>query len=181
MGGDVEQRLREWGAYYGQRERPEVSRSERTRHMLAGVQVATGRRAKRDTVKRSGYTRRLIMGRAAGIGHAIAMAFVDPVPCKETRSSGYQPERPVPMEAQAVEAAVKALEAANLLRGLCLRASYCVNGDRNAKADWVTVQFRQAKHDARAITVGTLKHETALARAWVEGRLGYQAAVPQPA
>jgi hypothetical protein len=173
----VDRLLKAWGTFYRQGAHPPVPRSERTRHALAAMQVAPGRKVRRvKLAPRDGYTRRLIMGRAAGLGHAIPMAFVDPVPCKETRSSGYQPERPVPGEVQHVEATVKALERVDLLRGLCLRAHYCVEGDREEKALWVTDEFRKAKHDAARVTVNVLKNEAAFGRAWVEGRLSLAAA-----
>lgn len=186
----LEALLKGWGLYYAVAPRREASdyvpRSERTvAHPIAQArQFSQGRKVKHATRKlvgRDGCSRLLIMGRAAGLktaaGHTapISADFVDPVRCKETNSGGFGSfeSRPVPAELQRVEREVKALESlpGMMVRAMCLRAAYCVQGDSEGKAAWVTDEFRKASPHADPVKLNVYRNELAFAKVWIHARL----------
>ncbi|MEO7938719.1 MAG: hypothetical protein ABIR55_08855 [Burkholderiaceae bacterium] len=185
MGDDIETLLKSWGLYYGERPRPE--RSSRTvEHTLARAmtfaECKPGKavnHATRQLVGRDGTARRRIMGKAAGLGTLerpglVPMCFVDPVPVPSGSGGGgsdRSSERPVPKALQIVEVEVKALEQIHLVRALCLRAHYCVEGDRDARCEWVTTEVRKFSRHAKRVELTQFKNEVAFAKVWMQARL----------
>lgn len=181
---DLELLLRQWGHYYGEPLRDRPRRVPATVMQRARA-FAPGKADKRQAKGRSGMARALLMGAAAGLRTAngkvipLSFEFFDPVPSpKEHNSPGNsstsvlnKPGRGAPPEAQRVNREVNELEAVDLLRGLCLRAQYCIEGDRSTRARWVTDEFRKASHYAKAITEIKFKNEVQFAKVWMQARL----------
>lgn len=153
--GQLDELLIEWGHWYGDRARPAVDAdgyaiaepSYMHAHPLArAMEFAPGRKADRDTLSRGGRERRERMAAHAGIVGALAVAYVDPVPCRETRPDLRTPRYvtapdPVPRDVKRIEAIVRDLVLREPAWGYALRARYCQRGDAAEKAAWLTVQL----------------------------------------
>lgn len=159
---DLDKLLVEWGCWYGIRDRPTVDgwdegaayyQAAASAHPIArAMEYAPGRKADRLTLARAGQGRRRAMAAAAGQQGILAEAWVDPVPCRETRPDLRTPRYPtapdpVPKDVQAVERAVVALVFSEPEWGYALRARYCQRGDAESKAAWV------AERIGRGVTV----------------------------
>lgn len=171
--GELETLLMAWGRWYG--ERPghddEGERPAATVHPLAvAMQHAPKTRAEAIRMKvnmdRGGIARRKRMAEAAGVrGMTIVPAhFVDPVRGSNSRS-GAKPPRPVPVEIQRVNRAVLNLQAADPMRGLCLRVHYCAFGTLEERADEAARRhgepigvrtYRSAVRDAKLLLLGMM-------------------------
>lgn len=178
MDTDIDTLLKAWGRLYQERPRIEYGeRRQRPEHPIArSMEFAPGKKVKRSTVAlgRDGRGRRRIMAAAVGLKGltVVPMAYVDPVPCKETRSNTYGiHSRPVPKEIQRVEQAVKELEQVDYLRALCLRINYCREGRHDEKAKQATDQIREVNRDHKAVTVSDFRDELMYGRIWLHGRL----------
>lgn len=175
---ELETLLRAWGRVFG--ERPPVDEEDDSRrapavHALArGMEMAPGRRhaviRQRTTLHRGGIARRTLMAQAAGaetVGIRIVPAsYVDPVPCKETRS--YRSESrdwPVPPELARVERAALDLMAFDDFRGRCLRVNYCTRGSHEDKVLRLGVSL------GRDVKLKSYRDAIAAARIWMHARL----------
>lgn len=160
--------LRAWGRYYGERpERDEDAPSRPTHPLARGMEFAPGKRAVL-TLGRGGQSRRRFLGQVAGLAGIMPAAFVDPVPCKETRPAVFgagETSRPVPVELQRVNRAALDLLAVDRKAGLVLRVHYCRRGTLDEKPGWVS--------DLLGATVGLRVYREALAQArgYMQGRL----------
>jgi hypothetical protein len=175
MADDIDSLLKGWGLYYGERTRVRYSGSREPPdvHPLARARAfAPGKKDKRQAQHRAGYDRRRYMAAALEFLHIVPGGFVDPVPCKETHSFRLVTEQPVPPVLVRVEQAAKDLEGIDLLRALCLRARYCVEGTDADRALWATLELRKSSHYAQDISAATMRAEAAFARAWMAGKLG---------
>jgi hypothetical protein len=171
---DLEALLRAWGQEYGTAP-PAVSQCERrvsaSHPIAASMEFAPGKRAtikQRTTMDRGGHSRRRLMARASGVkGMRIVPAeFVDPIPCRETRSvGGGVTNRPVPLELQRVERAALELMRIDRLRGLCLRLNYCTLGSHEEKAAAVSGVVNEP------VKLRRFRDELDRARIWMHGRL----------
>lgn len=171
---ELEERLRRWGRWYG--ERPSADDPDRlapaTHPLAIGMQFAPGKRSavirQRSHMDRAGQGRRRLMAQAAGVDrlHVVPAAFVDPVPCIETRS-GRNSARdwPTPPEVQSVQRAALDLHRIDTLRGLALRVHYCMLGDLQDKANAVTLRL------GSPVKVRAYRDAVREARFWMLGRL----------
>lgn len=147
----LDEMLVEWGHWYGDRARPAVDADGyampeswvATAHPIArAMEYAPGRNADRDTLTRGGWERRHRMASAAGVVGALAVAYVDPVPCHETRPDLRTPRYvsapdPVPRDVKRIEAIVRDLVLSEPAWGYALRARYCQRGDAAEKSAWL--------------------------------------------
>lgn len=172
----LETLLKAWGICYFERPRTEdYQRRSRLAHPIAqSMQFGAKKKVTRTTewLKRAGYDRRRIMGVAAGIP-MVAAAFVDPVPCKQSRKGkggGHGSGRPVHPDIQRVEQAVKDLEGVNFVRALCLRMKFCTEGLDADKAAAATERLREITRDPgrKGISVDTFRDEVMFGRLWVQ-------------
>jgi hypothetical protein len=171
--------LRQWGYYYGEpiRDHPRrvpSSLLHRTR------EFAPGKADKRQAKGRAGFDRRRIMGKAAGLvtkdGRALCIpeAFVDPVPAPKKHNYGFSHERtvgPAPLECQRLNREVNELGQHSLLRELCLRAQYCIDGARTDRCDWITAELRKVSHWAEQVSESKFKNELTFAKVWLLARM----------
>jgi hypothetical protein len=175
---ELETLLRAWGRVYG--ERPAVDDNDGTgpaTHPLArGMEFAPGKRIvlirQRTNMDRGGVARRRMMAQAAGgatVGlRVLQAAYVDPVPCVETRPAIFglgERSRPVPPELQRVQRAALDLHAIDTLRGLVLRINYCTLGPHDDKA--LDVGQRLGSPVGLRVYRESLAH----AKGWMHGRL----------
>lgn len=176
---ELETTLRAWGRVYGERPpRDDDDRPAPAVHAIArGMEFAPGKRQvvirQRTTMHRAGQDRRTALAVAANAGslrgvgvRIVSAAFVDPVPCTETRS--YRSEArdwPVPPEIARVERAALDLQAFNDFRGRCLRVNYCTRGSREDKT------LRMGNDLGRYVTLKQFKDGLVLARVWIHARL----------
>lgn len=169
----LELQLRQWGYYYGEPIRQRPRRVPET-VMQRAREFAPGKKDRRQAKGRAGFDRRRYMAKNAGVPGILAAHFVDPVPCPRDTSSGGSSEpaaQPAPPEIQRLNREVNELEEHDLLRGLCLRAQYCADGDRAERCHWVTREFRKAKRDAAQVTEAKFKNEVQFAKVWLLARL----------
>jgi hypothetical protein len=174
MAEDIDTLLKGWGLYYGERSRVHYTRSSEPPdvHPLARArQFAPGKKDKRIAADRAGYARRRLMAQALEFLQIVPVGFVDPVPCKETRSFRLAAEQPVPPVLAGVEQAVKALEQVDVLRAVCVRARYCIDGTDADRALWATAEMQKLSRSAD-VSAATMRAEAAFARAWLAGKLG---------
>lgn len=143
--------LVEWGHWYGDRARPVVDADGYAApeiglmpaHPLArAIEFAPGRKADRETLARGGRARRERMAVHAGLRGALAVAYVDPVPCRETRPDLRTPRYvtapdPIPRDVKRIEAIVRDLVLSEPEWGYALRARYCQRGDAAEKSAWL--------------------------------------------
>lgn len=178
----LEALLRAWGREYGGDYRDQPRRWHRTdSHPIAqSMQFAPGKRVRKATRKvvgRGGYARRRIMGAAAGLvtreGDAIAIssAFVDPVPCKESRTGQGSIGATVPPQLQQVERAVLALEEFAMIRALCVRVQYAGEGEHKDKVARVNEKLRQISKGHEGIALPRYRDELTYARFFLHGAL----------
>lgn len=172
---DFEALLRAWGQAYGTAPSVEPLRERRApaSHPIAqSMEFAPGKRQlvikQRTTMDRGGQARRRRMAQAACVKrlYIVAAEFVDPIPCRETRSGGGGiAERAVPLELQRVERAALELMRVDRLRGLCLRFNYCTVGSHEEKAAAVAEVVKEA------VKLRRFRDELDRARIWLHGRL----------
>ena len=149
---DLDRQLVEWGHWYGVRDRPALDadgyqlppgpRVTGSHPIARAMEFAPGRKANRETLQRGGEARRRTMAMAAGLPGLLPVAFVDHIPCTETRPHLGTPRwptdpDPIPVTAQRIEAAVRGLVLSDPAWGYALRARYCQRGDAEAKAEWL--------------------------------------------
>ena len=168
--------LKAWGVVYAERMRdvgPEARHRRTAQHPMAkSMQFAPGKKGRKITIalKDSGLARRMMLGRNAGIGHAVPRWAVDPIRCKESQPQVYGHHgRPVHPLVMRVEQAVKALEHTHFLRAQCLRVNYCTEGQHADKALEVNARMREVSHDFVGITVGQFRDHLLFGRIFVEG------------
>lgn len=174
---DLETLLRAWGRVFG--ERPPADdhddRPARAVNPIArGMEFAPGKRQvvlrQRTTMHRGGQDRRMAMAVAAGGAAAgvriVSAAFVDPVPCTETRSHRSEArDWPVPPQIARVERAALDLQSANDFRGRCLRVNYCTRGSHEDKV------LRLSNDLGAYVKLKRFRDEVAYARVWMHARL----------
>jgi hypothetical protein len=126
-------------------------------------QFAPGRKDKRRHQHRAGYGRREVMGKAAGLRHAVPAWSCEPIRGAQTRSAArrYYPD-PV---ADVVDRAVADMAKWNPLMALCLRLEYCASGQQQDKADRVAATLN------RPVPVRRYRMELEHARIWLAGNL----------
>jgi hypothetical protein len=177
--------MKAWGRAYWQ-EPAEAAYERRTRiaHPIAqSMEFAPGKRSRqviRKIIGRDGTSRRRIMARATGIEgfDMVPTGFAEPIRCKETPSIHYQPEALVPAELQRVEQAVRELEEFKLIRGLCVRMNYCLEGQHAEKALEATNRMRRISKGHKVISVDMFRDELLYGRIWIHGRV-YSSAPPR--
>jgi hypothetical protein len=172
---DFEALLRAWGQAYGtapSAERLPERRASASHPIAQSMQFAPGKRQmvikQRTTMDRGGQARRRLMARASCVKglYIVAAEFVDPIPCRETRSGGGGVvSRPVPLELQRVEREALDLMRFDRLRGLCLRFNYCTVGSHEEKAAAVANVVREP------VKLRRFRDELDRARIWMHGRL----------
>ena len=169
--------LKAWGLYYHERAPAERGVRSRVSHPIAmSMQFGAKKvkRATREVLGRDGRGRRAIMGGAVGIEGfgLVPMAFVDPVRCKETRSGGGSYEgRPVPKELQNVDMAVRELEELSVVRAMCIRVQYCMEGDHATKVCLVNERMERVTRGFERIGLSRYRDELLYGRVWLHGRL----------
>lgn len=149
-------------------------------HPIAeGMTFAPGKRPKRLTktmLNRDGRSRRTYMAQKMGLKGMVGMEFVDPVRGKQSNSGGAaEPIWSAPPELVRIERAVQALEDMAPLRGLCMRANYCVKGDQAEKLDWITDRIRRVSRYHEPVKLKRFRDELAHARFFVTGYLAANA------
>lgn len=162
--------LRQWGALSKYTE--ERREAGGTHALERGRAFAPGTRARaaQRLVGRDGSSRRSYMARgleACGV-RMVGQAYVDPVPCTESRGRGglaSAAARYIPEHLRPVDEAARLLHRVDTLMGLCLRYEYCGYGSQGEKAGYVGSALGQP--------VGLRVYREALARAkgWMMGRL----------
>lgn len=157
----IETLLRAWGRVCG--ERPPAEWDEgggegggASIHPIAqAMDFAPGKRVKRLDVA---FRRMILPGERAWTR--------DPIRCTETRSRRIAQKRYLPPEIARVERAALDLLAFDRLRGLVLRVNYCTRGAHEDKVGVVAERY------GAPVKLRRYRDELALARAWMEGRLG---------
>lgn len=126
----------------------------------------TRERAAKLLAGRDGRSRRLIHGKAAGIGIAPAWA-TDPIPCTETRTPGpplAQFDRGLPAESHWVERALIALGRTHPVRATVVRKEFMVSASQGVKARMVS------EETGVGVSRWQYRRELALGLAFMEGQ-----------
>lgn len=170
----LETLLRAWGAAYGERPPPEWDGEDRPGvaiHPLArAMDFAPGKHAASvrglTTAHRLGVERRRMMAQDLPGVQVVPAAFVDPIPCTESRSiHNASRDWPVSDILQQVQRAALDLHRIDTLRGLVLRVNYCTRGTQFDKALAVTQRL------GSPVRLRVYRESLAHAKGWMHGRL----------
>lgn len=170
-----------WGRAYS--EQPwKVDPAEHFRrtasHPLAQAQEFAPGKKERSALKMAlhltGRARRTRMGVSAELGGMVPRWAVDPVRCVETRVATRSDRTVHPMLAR-IDQAVRDIESRHLLRGLCFRLRYCLDGTDTDKVIEVNFRMRQISKGFEGIALKRYRDEVHDARiaveAWLDGYL----------
>ena len=167
---DLDKLLGAWGHWYGVRDRPALDadgyqlppgpRVTGSHPIARAMEFAPGRKASRETLQRGGEARRRTMALAAGLPGLLPVAYVDHIPCTETRPHLGTPRwptdpDPIPVAAQRIEAAVRGLVLSEPAWGYALRARYCQRGEGRMAGRPARPRVHPDRHGGR----GTLRHD----------------------
>lgn len=173
---ELEKLLRAWGHVFGERrERAEEERDAPAVHPIAvGMTFALKTRGAviraRTSMHRAGQDRRKLMAVAAGgatVGvRVVPAAYVDPIPCTETRTGRSEArDWPVPPQVARVERAALDLAKVSDFRARCLRLHYCALGSHEDKVLRLGIALGED------VKIKRFRDELAYSRVWMHGRL----------
>lgn len=163
----LEDLLNLWGRVFGESgKHHEQEDSSPTGNSPLAAHINTQRKVKDSTAGRDGFSRRLLMGKRAGVG-ILDPAFIDPIPCTETRAkqSKAPPDPRMTPLVDAVQGHWLLLHKFFPIQAECVRLQYQVRGMTQAqKSELVVVE-------TKTIGAKRFKDELRAGRHWLHGRL----------